>query len=118
MAATNKELRAAFLEGQAALVDYWRNHPGTAYPMATERWQMAYRHYPKQTTTQPRKVVVGRFTYWFEGQELWAKISDGEMTEQVAQPAGGGPKWWSLDDVRKLGELAANPTEEVEVEDS
>jgi hypothetical protein len=118
MAATNRELRQAFLEGQLALIEYWRQHPGTAYPLSAERWQMAEKRFPKEKKTQPRKVVVGRFTYWFDGRELWAVITDGGAPEQVAHPAGGGPKWWSLEDVKKLGELAANPTEEVEVEDS
>src|SRR4051812_14337434 len=118
MAATNRELRIAFLAGQDALVSWWRKHPGCSYPTYVEREAMALTMFPKVMKTQPRKVEIGRFTYWFGGQDLWAKVTDGGPTEQVAQPSGGGPKWWSLDDVRKLGELAANPTEEVEVEDS
>lgn len=118
MSATNKELRAGFMQGASWAYRWYCEHPGK-HPMFTDREAAALEHYPKPKVTRPKTIEVGKFTYWFEDGMLYAAVKDGGEAQAARVSADvNATFWWTVEDVKRLAELAANPTEDVEDESS
>lgn len=118
MAATNRELRIAFLLGAEWAYNWYSSNRG--HPMFTDREAAAGLAYPKQTRQRPKVVQIGPYNYWFENGELFATpLAGGEAIQARKFDVGEkGTYWWTQEDLQKLGALANDPVEEVEDESS